>query len=378
MNKSLQPSEPDSLAEYDGWIGPFVNFYCPGLSQLFFKETRRRGLILLLLSISALSGFVIYLSSLIFNPEPSWSWRNVFPLILLLFVMFFLWLMSLVDAYRVLSHFFTKRQDRNRKSMGFGLFLTLVFPSLGHWYLRRITKGILFVYLFICLSLLEDAIAKIVSNWQYLILIFIVSIAWAMFYYWMCVDLASSNDSLSPCELPKHQLIFLSKKKTILLVTFFIYFLNFPYPELSSRYLVSIAKIASPSMQPSFNKDDWVFVRKLSNPESRLKRNDVVVFKLQGRKEEMAKRILGLPGDYLSFLKEGVILVNGEPYLRKFEVSTWPESFEKKELVVPSGHVFVIGDNPQYSLDSFQFGSVPIESVAGHVLKVFFPFRTKD
>lgn len=149
MKKPLQPVEPDFSRGYDAWIGPFLNFYCPGLSQLFFKETRKRGLVFLLMTISGLSGFVIYLSSLIFNPELSWSWRSAFPLILILLMVFFIWLISLIDAYQVLSHFFLKQQNHNRRSIGLGLFLTLVFPSLGHWYLRKSAKGLLFVCLFV-------------------------------------------------------------------------------------------------------------------------------------------------------------------------------------------------------------------------------------
>lgn len=82
------------------------------------------------------------------------------------------------------------------------------------------------------------------------------------------------------------------------------------------------------------------------------------------------KRVIGLPGDILEF-KEGKIIRNGiileEDYIKEEMVS----SFDT--VVVPENHVFVMGDNRNYSNDSRQTGPVPIENVQGKVLIRYFP-----
>jgi signal peptidase I len=41
--------------------------------------------------------------------------------------------------------------------------------------------------------------------------------------------------------------------------------------------------------------------------------------------------------------------------------------------IVQSGGIFVLGDNPKYSVDSRTYGSVPAENVIGIVYKRWWP-----
>ena len=71
------------------------------------------------------------------------------------------------------------------------------------------------------------------------------------------------------------------------------------------------------------------------------------------------KRIAGLPGDDITLFGP------------KLELSMRPASAPTEVGIhVPSGHVFVLGDNAAVSRDSRAWGPVPIQSIGGLVLTV--------
>ena len=87
------------------------------------------------------------------------------------------------------------------------------------------------------------------------------------------------------------------------------------------------------------------------------------VFRLDAEPHYWIKRVIGRPGDRLEFV-DGTVLRNGEvldePYLKE------PAEYSSMEpLIVPVGHVFVMGDNRNDSRDSRQIGSVPLSHVIG-------------
>ena len=116
---------------------------------------------------------------------------------------------------------------------------------------------------------------------------------------------------------------------------------------LIQRFIVFKAKIPSPSMVPTLNVGDSLFVTRVYKPEN-LERGDVVVFYSQERNEDMIKRLIGLPGDEV-VINKGVVTVNGV---------TLEEDYigEQDEFIgtynVPEDKYFFLGDNRLYSLDS--------------------------
>ncbi len=82
------------------------------------------------------------------------------------------------------------------------------------------------------------------------------------------------------------------------------------------------------------------------------------------------KRVIGLPGDSLEFIM-GSVYRNGEllpeSYI-KSKVAT-----EHNPVVVPDGHVYVLGDNRNHSSDSRQIGPVPLRNIQGRVILRFLP-----
>ena len=108
-------------------------------------------------------------------------------------------------------------------------------------------------------------------------------------------------------------------------------------------------------------------------------RLDVIVFRSPDEDANYVKRVIGLPGDLvLIYHGKVAVISNGEgtvleePYLgalahgRTF-VPGHPAHVPSTTRV-PSGHVFVLGDNRPNSRDSRDFGPISVLSIVGKVV----------
>jgi signal peptidase I len=182
--------------------------------------------------------------------------------------------------------------------------------------------------------------------------------------------------------------------------------------------------IPSGSMIPTLLVGDYLFVSKFSYGYSRHslpfspnlfegrifgrmpERGDVAVFKLpRDNATDYIKRIVGLPGDRVQ-VRGGILHINGQPVRReslgpftvegdgpRITVRRYRETLpggrvheilemqddggfdNTPEFLVPPGHVFVMGDNRDNSLDSRAMGVVgfvPLENLLGRAEIIFF------
>lgn len=129
-----------------------------------------------------------------------------------------------------------------------------------------------------------------------------------------------------------------------------------------------IGCIPSTSMVPTFDVGDVFIFQKTKHVEL----DQVVIFyqELDGERDILIKRCMGLPGDTIA-VHDGRVYRNGEalvePYLNEAVVYG---TFE--EYTVPEGKMFVMGDNRNASYDSRAFGAVDLENVIGRPVLNFF------
>jgi signal peptidase I len=102
-------------------------------------------------------------------------------------------------------------------------------------------------------------------------------------------------------------------------------------------------------------------------PFDRPHRGDIVVFDPPVPSDEpYIKRVIGLPGDEISFA-DGYVLVNNErlfePYQARAE--TFCTGTEHCRVTVPEGTVYVLGDNRTNSADSRFFGPISVDAIVG-------------
>jgi signal peptidase I len=157
---------------------------------------------------------------------------------------------------------------------------------------------------------------------------------------------------------------------------------------LIKTFLFQAFYIPSESMKPTLNVGDRVLVNKMSYRAHDVNRGDIVVFETPPRAEDangtikdLVKRVIGLPGETVE-THDGVVFVNGrqleEPYLQQ-GVKTCSLNSAPGRCVdiaatpLPSGDVFVMGDNRSASKDSRAFGAIKESSIVGRVFVRIWP-----
>lgn len=166
---------------------------------------------------------------------------------------------------------------------------------------------------------------------------------------------------------------------------------------LLTVFVFSLSQVRQSSMEPTLMERNQLVVEKVTYAFRAPKRGEIIVFidelevdnSITARfkrlyddmfskfKDEeghlrLVKRVIGLPGDVVD-IHDGYVYINGEqldePYLH---VLTNEKSLTYP-LTVPEDSYFVMGDNRTVSLDSRDFGSVPIEKIEGRVVFRFWP-----
>lgn len=125
--------------------------------------------------------------------------------------------------------------------------------------------------------------------------------------------------------------------------------------------------VRSSSMTPTLLTGDQILAERLTPRFGQLERGDLVVFKAPATRALMVKRVVALAGDRVG-LADGRLVVNGHRRAEAYVDLASVDSVYFGPEVVPAGSVFVMGDDRADSVDSRDFGPVPLDRVLGRVL----------
>ncbi|MBC7252017.1 MAG: signal peptidase I [Anaerolineae bacterium] len=136
-------------------------------------------------------------------------------------------------------------------------------------------------------------------------------------------------------------------------------------------FLAQATQVYGQSMEPNLHHSQRLVVEKISYRFHGPRRGDVVVLKSpQNGSELLIKRVVGLPGETVT-IHDGLVYIDGvplaEPYL------TQGTAGYVEPTVVPPLHVYVLGDNRNFSNDSRSFGPVPLENIVGRAWFSYWP-----
>lgn len=186
-------------------------------------------------------------------------------------------------------------------------------------------------------------------------------------------------------------------------------------------FIVSPFRVPTGSLEPTVVPGDFLLVEHYSYglrlpvwdnviiPVSHPKHGDIVVFHWPGNpaKVDFVKRLIGVPGDHISYINK-VLYINGKQASQKFlryatdsessVAGTWtvkvmqedldgvkhliyvnPKSpaHNFKNLVVPKGEYFMMGDNRDGSDDSRYWGFVADKYLIGKAFLVWLSWDSK-
>jgi signal peptidase I len=163
--------------------------------------------------------------------------------------------------------------------------------------------------------------------------------------------------------------------------------------------IVKPFRIPSESMVPTLAVSQRVLVDRVSFRFSEPERGDIVVFKPPAGADtglcgvephpgdaacssptddrsdtNFIKRIVAEPGDRLRVV-EGRVIINGEvqrePFIRPS--ADCPICNLPREITIPAGHFFMMGDNRGESADSREWGPIPKEWIIGNAFFTYWP-----
>jgi signal peptidase I len=157
-------------------------------------------------------------------------------------------------------------------------------------------------------------------------------------------------------------------------------------------FFIGYYRIPQNGMYPTLPAGSLMFtIKRPYSDISSVKRGDIVVFvrEQNGGRYNYIWRVIGLPGDKVETSGES-LMINGQPAARErladadgksvfreqlggvsYEIAFDPSAKERPpnvSMIVPSDHVFVIGDNRFNAFDSRRFGPIPFSSIIGKKL----------
>jgi signal peptidase I len=189
---------------------------------------------------------------------------------------------------------------------------------------------------------------------------------------------------------------------------------------LLRSFLFEPFRIPSGSLEPTLLKGDFILVNKFDYGvrlpvihtklfgDGEPKRGDIMVFRWPPNPSfDFIKRVIGIPGDKISYVNKE-LTVNGQAvpqeYLQNTEatdevggkwqatekqedllgikhhifIDSSKTSRDFKDVVVPPGMYFVMGDNRDDSADSRYWGFVPEANIVGKAVLVWMSWNSED
>ena len=141
-------------------------------------------------------------------------------------------------------------------------------------------------------------------------------------------------------------------------------------------HVAEAAKVQEgPSMQPNLYVGYRVMTEKVSYLFHEPRRGDIVVVDLPEEGIPLIKRVVGVAGEEVR-VSSGHVWINGqaihEPWVRYYGGRDYPAT------VIPEGHVFILGDNRGNSRDSRMIGPVPVKSIKGRAIFIYWPLEALE
>jgi len=237
----------------------------------------------------------------------------------------------------------TQGKNSGRNTLA-AVFLGFTMPGLGQIYNGELAKGISFFILVITLGAAGIRAAVLLPDSLLVYGSLAVMIATGALQIFAIVDAfnqASKTEVSYQLKSYNHWYVYLAA-----------WLLGSALSGAAQGYVrdnyIEAYKIPTSSMEPGVHQGDHVLADKTAYHRMSPRKGDVVIFANPDNRSQMyVKRIEALPGN----------------------VVTQPDGTRE---TVPHGFAYVLGDNREHSVDSRQFGFIPLRDIVAKVRQVYF------
>ena len=138
--------------------------------------------------------------------------------------------------------------------------------------------------------------------------------------------------------------------------------------------------VSGQSMYPTLENKDYLMVNKVAYKSGIPERGDIIVFKTElidsksKNKKNLVKRVIGLPDEHL-IIKNNKVYIDGKHLEEDYLIDAYTDG--DIDIIIPSNHIFVMGDNRENSDDSRKayIGNISLEDIIGKVFVRMHPFN---
>ena len=149
---------------------------------------------------------------------------------------------------------------------------------------------------------------------------------------------------------------------------------------LVAQFIFRPIRVRGSSMYPTLEDGSLGISNVIGRNIDGIERFDIVIIKLANEDEFLVKRVIGLPGETVSY-KDGQLYINGEAieedFLDEDYMEDWGKYFmgDVEEYTLGENEYYCLGDNRPASKDSRYYGAFyDYELIAKGVL-IFYPFN---
>lgn len=142
---------------------------------------------------------------------------------------------------------------------------------------------------------------------------------------------------------------------------------------LIRAFVVQVYLVEGESMEPTLHTSERLLVNKFVYRLRPPQPGEIVVLQDPGQpRRELIKRIVAVAGETVE-VRRSVVYVNQKPLREPYKNTMFIQYADMGPLTVPSGYIFVMGDNRGRSLDSRMIGPIPLAKVEGKAFFLFWP-----
>ena len=124
-----------------------------------------------------------------------------------------------------------------------------------------------------------------------------------------------------------------------------------------------LARVKGNEMFPALKDGDLIVGFRL---QDRYEKNDIVTYKVDGQRK--VGRYMGREKDVITMDDSGTLRINGAIQSGEIMYPTYAKDGIDYPYQVPEDHVFILGDYRTQTLDSRDYGAIPMDDIEGKVI----------